>query len=302
VFGLIMSLPRLAAMLARQATEQPVPLSAAYSLDHVDSDELSGFEACSAREERCRSDTRLIWEKQYDKAAIGFVLSGWFDYRAEGGRLTAVPGTVLFGNVGEHFSVHHLDSLGNRRLVVWYDRSFLEAIAAAHGLDQARFRSLALPPGKASSGLFALMQSLARRNGATEEAACALAATALTIDQQGRRASVVSGRDRRRILAIVGHIEQAFCETCSVSELAALSGFSRYHFMRLFKAVTGQSANQYVIATRLRAAVTRIMQTRAPMSQIAFDVGFNDLSHFNTSFRSMFNCTPRQMRRSSFGA
>ncbi len=246
------------------------------------------------REESCRSETLPIWNKQYDRAAIGFVLSGWFDYRAEGGAVTAVPGTVLFGNIDEYFSVHHLDAVGNRRLVIWYDRDLLEEIAAAHAIDRARFPLAALPPGRMASGLFALMQPLARRDDA-EEAASALAASALTIARQPEM-PVVSRRDRRRILAVVAHIEETYCEDCSIAGLAVLAGFSRYHFMRLFKAVTGQSVNQYVIATRLRAAAARIARSTAPISEIALDVGFNDLSHFNTSFRTAFACTPRQMR------
>lgn len=253
------------------------------------------FDAYFTREEQCISDTRSIWDKQYDMAAIGFVLWGWFDYQAQSGRVTAVPGTVLFGNIGEQFSVRHLDSLGNRRLVVWYGRAFLEEIAEAHDVDQARFQTVALPPGKAASGLFTLMQTLAWNDG--EDTACALAASALALKDEHRSAPMISTKDRRRILSVVGHVEEAFSRPCTVADLAGVSGLGRYRFMRLFKAVTGQSVNQYVIVTRLRAAAARITQTKTPVAEIALDVGFNDLSHFNTCFRSMFNCTPRQMRK-----
>ena len=257
------------------------------------------FNAFVTREEQCISDTFPVWEKQYDKAAIGFVLSGHFDYSAQGGSVTGVPGTVLFGNLGEHFSVQHLDRLGNRRIVVWYEPAYMEEIAAAWNLDEPRFHVMTLPPGRPSLNLFLQMSALTSGRLDSEDAASALAAMALRINREPRITQAISNRDRQRILQAVGYIERYFDQPCSVAELAGICGLGRYRFMRLFKAVTGQSANQYVINTRLRAAAERITETNTPVSAIAFDVGFNDISHFNTCFRTTFELTPRQMRKSA---
>lgn len=256
------------------------------------------FDAYFSRMEHSIShNTAPSWEKRYDKAGIGVVISGCFDYRAQTGAATAVPGTVVFGNPGEMFNVRYLDSENRSRLVVWYDNGFLESIAAACDLDEPRFRTAALPPGKMATAMFAAMQALARGSGDAEDAACGLASKGLAIGSDPRKPIAVSERDRQRIRAAVGYIEHAFGEPCTVEALAKIGGLSRYHFMRLFKAVTGQSANQYVINTRLRAAATRIAETKAPLSEIAYDVGFNDISHFNTRFRAAFDCTPREMRK-----
>jgi AraC-like DNA-binding protein len=249
-----------------------------------------------AREECCVGHTCFKSERQYDKAGIGIMISGSCDYRAQGGSITGVPGTIMFANVGEYFRVRHLESHDIRRLVVWYDRAFLEQIADAYGLGESRFQVATLPPGKIASSLFAQMRALARGRIDSEDAACALAFAALTISDEHRSDQAASTRDRERILSVVGYIGEAFAHACSIDELAAVSGLSRYHFMRRFKAVTGLSVNQYVINTRLRAAAALITETKAPISEIAFDVGFNDISHFNTCFRTMFKCTPRRMR------
>jgi AraC-like DNA-binding protein len=249
------------------------------------------------REETCVSDGPAAWEKQYERAGIGFVLSGWFDYRGQAGATTGVPGSVIFGNQDEHFSVNHLDSSGIRRLVVWYDRAFLEQVAGAHAVDKVQFRAVALPPGKAAASAFAWMRALAEESDDADEAACSLALTALIANEAQRGSQHVSPRERRRILAVVRHVGESFCEPCPVDALARISGFSRFRFMHLFKAVIGQSVNQYVINTRLRAAAARLIETKAPVSEIALDVGFNDISHFNTCFRAAFACTPRQLRK-----
>lgn len=255
------------------------------------------FEDFFTRVERTSNALQPVREKQYDRAGIGAVISGGFDYRGQTGAANGVPGTVFFGNLGEHFSVEYLDSEYTNRLVVWFRNEFLENVAEAYDLKDSRFRVVAIPPGKSALGLLAKMKALARGSHDSEDVACALVAAALTVCDDPQRSKAISNRDRQRIFSVVRFIGSAFGESCSVETLASVSGLSRYHFMRLFKAVTGQSANQYVINTRLRAAVARITETKAPISEIALDVGFNDISHFNTCFRAMFDCTPRQMRK-----
>jgi AraC-like DNA-binding protein len=249
-----------------------------------------------AREEHCNPHT-CAWERQYDRPGIGVVLSGRFEYRSQTGLVIGVPGTIVFGNAGEFFHVTHFDGLDIRRLVVWYDSAFFEMVSKACGLREPRFPAVALPPGRAATAMFAQMRDLARGWNDSDDVAFRLAESALTISPEDHSGQVISNRDRQRVLSAVNYIEHAFCDTCSVDTLANVSGLSRYHFMRLFKAVTGQSANQYVINTRLRAAAARITETGAPVSEIAFDVGFNDISHFNTCFRMMFGRTPSQMRK-----
>lgn len=65
------------------------------------------FDDIAIGEETCAPAPGPAREKRYADFAIGFVLSGWFDYRAQGGLATAAPGTVVFGNPGEHFSCRH---------------------------------------------------------------------------------------------------------------------------------------------------------------------------------------------------
>lgn len=75
-----------------------------------------------------------------------------------------------------------------------------------------------------------------------------------------------------------------------------MAGLSRFHFLRLFRAATGVSPHQHIIALRLRAAADRLRSTAEPVTLIALDVGFNDLSHFNLLFRRSFGVAPRQWR------
>jgi AraC-like DNA-binding protein len=78
--------------------------------------------------------------------------------------------------------------------------------------------------------------------------------------------------------------------------MANLARLSPCYFLRVFRTVTGQSPTQYVMNARLRAAANDLLTTRAPVSEIALRTGFNDISHFNSSFRSVFGRSPTHWR------
>lgn len=248
------------------------------------------------REESCTYDPGELARRRYGRAAIGVVLSGWFEYKTENRSAVLVPGTAVFGNEGERFTVRHRDTTGNRRLVVRFDHAFLADVANDCGLDDAQFHATALPPGKSSAEMFGWMRRLASSGPDHEEAAYALAAIALRSERNVRPQVGLSSRDRERILSTIRHIEAAYAEPCSLDQLGRSVKLSRYHFLRTFMAVTGQSPNQYVINTRLRAAADLLLTTAEPVSEVALKVGFNDLSHFHARFRDVFGCSPRRFR------
>ena len=228
----------------------------------------------------------------YENAAIGFVLSGWFEYASEDACVLAAPGAVILGNAGEPFSVRHFDRLGNRRMVAVLKRELLEEVARECDLAP-RFGAIALPPSRIATRLFSLMR--APSPDACEDALYSLAYAALTT-RTPRAPERFDAAARCRVRAAVRHIEAHFDEPCTLQSLAALAGLSRFHFVRVFGAVVGQSPNQYLTNTRLRAAAERLRDAETPIVQVAFEVGFNDISHFYACFREAFGCTPRQWR------
>jgi AraC-like DNA-binding protein len=230
----------------------------------------------------------------YEAASIGFVIRGWFDYLSEGQATFAAPGAVIFGNAGEHFGVRHHDPSGNVRLVVSLPAALLEEAAHAHALPP-RFHSPALRPGREATRIFGWMQMLARGCVDAEELQYALVAAALGA-QPALKRQQLSPREQQTVSSALAHIEAHFDQPCSLESLAALTNMSRYHFLRVFSAVVGQTPNQYLINTRLRFAAERLATSPTEIAQVALDVGFNDISHFYACFRSAFSCTPRQWR------
>ncbi len=248
-------------------------------------------------EEMCvPSPRKRAREKRYAQSAMGVVLSGSFEYRAQNGAATAVPGTVILGNRAEYFRCQPKDGSGNRRQVVQFRQDFLNEVADSCGLTAARFHVAAIPPGRFSGAVFGAMRRLALNNEGREEAACELAEAALRANQCGTAPASVSARNQQRVLSIVRHLERYYHEPWPLKSMANLARLSPCYFLRVFRTVTGQSPTQYVLNARLRAAANDLLTTRAPVSEIALRTGFNDISHFNASFRSVFGSSPTHWR------
>jgi AraC-like DNA-binding protein len=251
----------------------------------------------SVHEDRCASDPAAPMKAWiYKTPAIGFVLSGWFDYLAEGRAMLAAPGAVVLGNAGEQFNVRHHDTSGNKRLVVLLKQTMLDEIANDVGLDDPRFRTISLPPGPDATRMYAWMRGIAEGGDAAEDCEIALAQAALTAPTAGHDVCV-SAQERKRALAAARYIEAHFAEPCGLSTLADVANSSRYQLARAFSAIMGQSPIQYLINMRIRAAADLLRTSSTPIAEVAFDVGFNDISHFYYCFKSALGVTPRQWRR-----
>jgi AraC-like DNA-binding protein len=251
-----------------------------------------------AGEARCATDASAPIEKCYAGPAIGVVVAGTFDYAGRHGRTRATPGAILLGNAGEAFDCRHLDAGGNRRAVIALHPDLLAEVANDCGLDDADFAVSALGPSRETAPLYGAVRRAAGGLRLGEEEVIDLAARALTLGRRPRR-SPPTAVERRRIREVVRHLDVAYAEPCGLETLAAMGQVSRFHFIRLFRAVTGESPRQYLIGARLRAAADRLTDTAEPITTIAFDIGFNDISHFNATFRRAFGLSPTAWRKTA---
>lgn len=237
----------------------------------------------------------------YGEIAVALVLSGAFEYRSEGRTDTAVPGTLLFANRGEAFSCRHLLREGNRRIVLFLSGALIESVAEDLCLESPRFRAALAPPSALTPSVTGLLYSIARSIDDEGETAAAVARASLEQFPDGSLRERVPPRDVRRILEVVRYVNAEFASACSLDTLASIAGMTRFRFARRFREVTGETANRYVANRRLAAAATQLAATGRPISEIAYAVGFNDLSWFNARFRQAFGCAPGAWRRGRAG-
>jgi AraC family transcriptional regulator len=81
-----------------------------------------------------------------------------------------------------------------------------------------------------------------------------------------------------------------------LEDLANAAGLSAFHFARAFRAATGQSPLQYVIALRMTRAQVLLRSSQLPVAEIAYRVGYEDVSRFGQHFKRHTGATPGAFR------
>lgn len=84
----------------------------------------------------------------------------------------------------------------------------------------------------------------------------------------------------------------------TLDDMAAVAGYSRFHFGRAFKQTTGMPPYAYVHHERLASARELLEQTSLPIAQVARQCGFGSHAYFSVRFRDATGLTPAEYRRS----
>ncbi|MEM8949717.1 MAG: AraC family transcriptional regulator [Pseudomonadota bacterium] len=99
-----------------------------------------------------------------------------------------------------------------------------------------------------------------------------------------------------RLRRVVDYIHDNLAEDLTLEAMSNLAAMSGFHFSRAFKAATGKSPLQYVIAERIALAKVLLKTTGLTVSEICFRTGYNDLSRFGQHFKRATGTTPAKFR------
>jgi Transcriptional regulator containing an amidase domain and an AraC-type DNA-binding HTH domain len=84
----------------------------------------------------------------------------------------------------------------------------------------------------------------------------------------------------------------------SLQVLAKESGYSRVHFVRMFRAATGYTPHNYLLKLRLDRVRELLASPTLSLTEIALECGFSSHSHLSRVFRQVLGATPSEYRRS----
>jgi AraC-like DNA-binding protein len=241
------------------------------------------------------------YEERHDAFSVAAVVSGSFGYRSDGGRALMQPGAFVLGRPGACYECGHEHGVGDRCIIVHFSQGLFEQIAAtATGSHRFRFPVASLPTMARTARHIVELEAFAAggRRLAGEELALWLAGSAIAIaaGEDSARASP-SASEERRIGGVLRHIENNLAERLDLAALAGLAAMSKFHFLRTFRRIVGVTPYRYLLELRLRRAALRICATDEPVSRIAYDTGFGDLSTFNAQFRASYGMPPGMLRR-----
>lgn len=233
--------------------------------------------------------------------SLSYVSTGSFGYIAQGVRYEMVPGSLLIGRADDEFMCTHEHHLGGDHcLSIQFSAEWMDANAGA----TRRWSSRAIPPLPELMVLGELLRSAAdgAHEIATEEAALLLIARFLNLD-----APVTNGQPkpsagaRKLAVEIALWVDENAASEITLARMAALADMSPFHFLRVFTQVLGVTPHQYLLRSRLRHAARLLVERDRPITDIAYDVGFADLSNFTRTFHRFAKVSPREFRMASAG-
>jgi AraC family transcriptional regulator len=122
-----------------------------------------------------------------------------------------------------------------------------------------------------------------------------------TVTGRKRRVPAQRPADRRRAVEAALWIEAHAHEPIGLESAANEVRLSAFHFLRLFRDVLGVTPHQYLVRSRLRRAARLLTDDDRSITDVAFDVGFGDLSNFVRTFHRAAGVSPRGFRRAAGG-
>ena len=101
----------------------------------------------------------------------------------------------------------------------------------------------------------------------------------------------------RRLLRAKDRMDAASNEEWPVSRLAEVSGVSEAHFARSFKEAFGVPPHRYLLTRRIERAAALLRDTDLPITDVAFETGWNSLGTFGRIFRDITGESPSELRK-----
>lgn len=111
---------------------------------------------------------------------------------------------------------------------------------------------------------------------------------------------IPSAKKQVYIEAVMGacsYISSHYLENLTLEEVAEASGFSKYHFTRIFKQYMNMTFYEYLNSKRVKRAEELLYNQEMSVTDVAMNSGFFSLSAFNRTFRAMKNCAPSEFRK-----
>ena len=118
--------------------------------------------------------------------------------------------------------------------------------------------------------------------------------------EKGRPAT--NADQSRCVLRAVRHVETHLDAPLTLDMVAQLAGMSRFHFCRQFKQATGQSFHAFLLRQRIARAKELLRDRTRSIADVALEVGFRDVSHFDRVFRKIEHILPGEFRRRTLAA
>jgi len=232
--------------------------------------------------------------------SIAYVRSGSFGCHCRAGFFELVAGSMLVGAPGEEYTCTHEHVSGDVCLGFFLSEDLVDALGGRREVWQIG----ATPPLPELMVFGELAQTAADGNSdiGLDEIGHILAGRFIDVASgKARKQTPPTARDRRRAVEAALWIDDNSRSEVGLEQAARQVGLSPFHFLRLFSSVLGVTPHQYLVRSRLRHAARLLTDEDIAVTDIAYDVGFGDLSNFVRTFHRAAGVSPTKFRQASKG-
>ena len=238
--------------------------------------------------------------EQHRCHSISYVRKGSFGCRSRGRFFELVTGSVLVGHPGDDYVCSHDHICGDECLSFFLSPELVEMIGDQAGIWQVG----CAPPLPELMVLGELAQAAAdgRSDISLDEIGQIFASRFVEmVSGRAPKPVTAAARDRRRAVETALWIDAHSHREIDLEQAAHQADISPFHFLRLFRTVLGVTPHQYLVRSRLRHAARLLADEDRPITDVAYDVGFGDLSNFVRTFHRAAGVSPLKFRQSSRG-
>lgn len=233
--------------------------------------------------------------------SLSYVRNGSFGCTSRGQTHELIAGSIMVGHPGDDYLCSHdHHGCGDECLSFFLSPELVDRVDDRRDLWQRG----CVPPLPELMVLGELAQQAAdgRSDIGLDEAGHLLAERFVdTVSGQTPRAIDATSRDRRRAVQTALWIDAHSHQQIDLERAAGEAVLSPFHFLRLFSNVLGVTPHQYLVRSRLRHAARRLADDTGSITDIAYDVGFGDLSNFVRTFHRAAGVSPSGFRKASKG-
>lgn len=103
--------------------------------------------------------------------------------------------------------------------------------------------------------------------------------------------------DEKGVRRVIEFMNEHCTENFSLQDIAQLTNYSPYHFIKIFKTATGKTPFQYLLELKLGRAKDMLAHKKdMTITEICHLCGFNNLSHFTAVFKKKTGVSPSKYR------
>ncbi|MBE9461617.1 AraC family transcriptional regulator [Dyadobacter subterraneus] len=111
--------------------------------------------------------------------------------------------------------------------------------------------------------------------------------------------SVYAAQAPGRVHKLMHFIQQNFKQEITLQQAASVSGLQIHSFCRFFKSLTNRTFSDFLNEVRIGFASKLLLQSDLPVTQIALECGYTNISYFNRCFKKINKVSPKEYRNSN---